>query len=136
MPAALFETEQPTRQDCQKAAEAVESMSSGQLDLSQLPDGALQLLTRVLEEIADGRALSLVRIESDMTTNEAADYLNVSRPYLIKLLDEKKIPFHHVGSHKRVSYEDIKRYKQEQRKRSYAAMEELQAQAQELNLGY
>jgi excisionase family DNA binding protein len=75
-------------------------------------------------------------MESDMTTNEAADYLNVSRPYLIKLLNLGQLPFHKVGTHKRVYFQDIKRYKEEQRARSYALLAELQAEAQELNMGY
>jgi len=135
MPGTL-EVAQPTRQDSLKAAEAAERLTHGHLVQSDLPEIVVQLLALMLEELANGRALSLVPIESDMTTNEAADYLNVSRPYLIRLLDAGKIPFHRVGTHKRVSFREIKRYKEEQKKRSYAVLAELQAEAQDLNLGY
>jgi excisionase family DNA binding protein len=135
MPSTL-ETTEPTRQESLKAAEAAERLSDGRLQQSDLPEIAVPMLARMLEELANGRALSLVPVESDMTTNEAADYLNVSRPYLIRLLVAGKIPFHRVGSHKRVSFQEIKRYKEEQKKRSYAALAELQAEAQELNMGY
>jgi excisionase family DNA binding protein len=136
MAATRMDSTEPTRQERRKAAEAAERLADGRLELSQLPDIAIQLLAQVLEELAKGRALAIVHVESDMTTNEAAEYLNVSRPYLVRLLDDGKIPFHRVGSHKRISFEAAKRYKEEQKKRSYAALAELQAEAQELNMGY
>ena len=134
MSAKLFEAVEPSRQDSLKAAAAAEHLSEGHLDQSELPEIVVQLLSQILSEIAHGRALSVIAVDSDMTTNEAADYLNVSRPYLIKLLNEGKLPFHLVGTHKRVYYQDLKRYKEEQRARSYALLEELQAEAQELNM--
>jgi len=71
-----------------------------------------------------------------MTTSEAADYLNVSRPYVITLLEQGKIPFHKVGSHRRIRLEDVADYKKLQVATSYAAMEELQAQAEDLNMEF
>jgi len=135
MPATLFEALEPSRQDSLKAAAAAEHLSEGHLDQSELPEIVVQLLSQILNEIAHGRALSVIAVDSDMTTNEAADYLNVSRPYLIKLLNEGKLPFHLVGTHKRVYFQDIKRYKEEQKARSYALLEELQAETQALNVG-
>lgn len=71
-----------------------------------------------------------------MTNSEAADYLNVSRPYVIGLLEQGKIPFHKVGTHRRIRLEDVAAYKRRQMADSYAAMAELQAQAEELNMEY
>jgi excisionase family DNA binding protein len=136
MSGTALDTTEPTRQESLKAAEAAERLSDGRLQQSDLPEIAVPMLARMLEELANGRAVSLAPIELDMTTNEAADYLNVSRPYLIGLLNAGKIPFHRVGSHKRVGFQEIKRYKEEQKRRSYAALAELQAEAQELNMGY
>lgn len=71
-----------------------------------------------------------------MTTSEAAEFLNVSRPYVIGLLEQGKMPFHKVGSHRRIRLEDVADYKKRQLATSYAAMAELQAQAEDLNLEY
>jgi excisionase family DNA binding protein len=126
----------PTQQDSRLAAEAAVRLSDGQLSLSGLPDVAVQLLSRILNELANGHALTVTPFETDMTTSEAADYLNVSRPYLVRLLDEGKIPFRRVGTHRRVYFDDIKAYKQKQDTDAYTLLAELQAEAQELKLGY
>ncbi len=112
------------------------ALSQGHLDIGQLPDVARRLLSRILTELADGHALSVLPIESDLTTSQAASFLNVSRPYVSRLLDEGKLPFHTVGTHKRVRLRDLKAYRERQDEESYAALAELQAQAQELKMGY
>ncbi len=130
------EPREPTSQEAQQAQTAVRALSEGQLELSQLPDIARQLLSRILDELARGHALLVVPVETDMTTNQAADFLNVSRPYLVRLLEAGQIPFHRVGTHRRLRLRDVKAYKERQDAESYAALVELQAQAQELNMGY
>ena len=79
------------------------------------------------------------RLGSDFAERQlsiVADYLNVSRPYVISLLEQGKIPFHKVGSHRRIRLEDVAEYKQRQMATSYAAMAELQAQAEDLNMEF
>lgn len=71
-----------------------------------------------------------------MTTSRAASFLNVSRPYLSRLLNDGKLPFYFVGTHKRVRLRDLAAYQERQDAESYAALAELQAQAQELKMGY
>ena len=127
---------EPTRQEAQQAEAAVRALSTGQLELSQLPDIARQLLSRILDETARGRALSVIPVETALTTTQAAEYLNVSRPYLVRLLREGKLPFHRVGTHRRLRLSDLRAYKERQEEESYAALAELQVQAQELNMGY
>jgi len=127
---------EPTRQEAQQAQTAMRALSTGQLELSQLPDIARQLLSRILDETARGRALSVVPVETALTTTQAAEYLNVSRPYLVRLLREGKLPFHRIGTHRRLRLSDLRAYKERQEEESYAALAELQAQAQELNMGY
>lgn len=102
----------------------------------ELPTSALRLLVDILSELADGNAVKVVPIHAELTTQEAADLLNVSRPHLVKLLESGELPFHKAGKHRRVRFSDLMAYKSEQEKRSSAAMEELAAQAQALEMGY
>lgn len=101
-----------------------------------LPPQALRLLIGILEEMSQGNAVSLIPIHSELTTQEAADLLNVSRPYLITLLKEGKIPFRKVGTKRRILARDILRYKVSIDKKRFKALEALTKQAQELNMGY
>lgn len=133
---SLMEIAEPTRRDREQAQQAMTALSQGHLEIEQLPDAARQILSRVLAEMAGGRALSVMPVEAELTTSRAASLLNVSRPYLSRLLDTGKIPFRLVGTHKRVRLSELKAYRERQDKESYAALAELQAQAQELNMGY
>ena len=101
-----------------------------------LPRAALDLLRNLLAEIAKGNAVTIVPVHAELTTQAAADMLNVSRPHLIKLLTEEAIPYSMVGSHRRIRLGDLLAYKQAQQQRSLEALEKLAEQAQELNLGY
>jgi excisionase family DNA binding protein len=78
----------------------------------------------------------LVPILAELTTQNAADMLNVSRPYLVKLLEAGALPFHEAGKHRRIKRSDLMAYKAAQEERSAAAMEALAAQAQSLRMGY
>ncbi len=102
----------------------------------QLPASALRLLDEILSELAMGNAVKVVPIHAELTTQEGADLLNVSRPHLVKLLDENVIPHTKVGRHRRVKFADLMDYKQRRTDESRQAMDELAAQAQELGMGY
>ena len=78
---------------------------------TQLPPFALRLLFDALTALAEGHAVTWCRCRPKLTTQEAADILNVSRPYLIKLLDERKIPYRRVGNRRKVMLKDVLRYK-------------------------
>ncbi len=80
--------------------------------------------------------MQVVPVHAELTTQEAADLLNVSRPYLVRLLEEGALPFHKTGKHRRVRFRDVMKYKQQGDKTSVDAMAELAAQAQELGMGY
>lgn len=101
-----------------------------------LPASAVRLLLDVLEQMANGNAVTLTPLHAELTTNQAADLLRVSRPFLIKLLDEGKIPYRKVGSHRRIMAKDVLAYKQENYEKRTRALNELTAEAQELKWGY
>jgi excisionase family DNA binding protein len=101
-----------------------------------LPRAAVRLLFHVLTEMAQGNAVTLVPIHAELTTQEAAALLNVSRPFVVKLLDEGTIPSRKVGTHRRVLFEDVMAYKRDIDNKRLQALAELSALDQELGLGY
>jgi excisionase family DNA binding protein len=80
--------------------------------------------------------VKVVPVQAELTTQEAADILNVSRPYLIELLEKGTIPYHKVGAHRRVPARELLAYKEEIKQLRLTALEELSALDQELGLGY
>jgi len=101
-----------------------------------VPPAAVKFLVEVLSEMASGNAVTLVPMHAELTTQQAAGILNISRPSLIKLLDEGKIPCRRVGSHRRVLFSDIQTHKERIESARSRTLDELAAQAQELDMGY
>jgi excisionase family DNA binding protein len=101
-----------------------------------LPRAATRLLVHLLEEMAEGNAVTLIPIHAEMTTQDAADFLNVSRPFLVGLLQSGAIPFRKVGTHRRIRFQDVKDYKDRIDADRERALNALTAQAQELGMGY
>ena len=101
-----------------------------------LPRDLMTVILEILTEVAQGHSVSVGSEEEELTTSEAAELLGVSRPHLVKLLEEGEIPFRKVGTHRRVRREDVLKYKRRQRKEAEKAMQNLADQAQELGLGY
>ena len=105
-------------------------------DPFELPVGAVKLLMAVLEAMASGQGLTLIPQNAELTTVQAADILNVSRPYLIKLLDEGKIPHHKVGKHRRICMEDVMNHKNAIDAERDRVLDLLVTDAQEMGMGY
>jgi excisionase family DNA binding protein len=102
----------------------------------ELPSSVVRLLVDILAELAEGNAVKVMPIHAEVTTQEAADLLNVSRPHFVKLLESGELPFRKTGKHRRVRFADLMAYKAKREAQSEAAMTELVRQAQELGLGY
>lgn len=103
-------------------------------ELIELPPTAVEPLMNILSAILAKRSITLTRDRDELTTERAAEILNVSHPYLIKLLDEGEIPFHRVGPHRRVRLEDVIDYKEASYRAREAILAQLVAESQEMGL--
>ncbi len=100
-----------------------------------LPETAMALIRRVLMDFAEGRAVTLIPIDAEISPRQAADVLNVSRPYVVKLMDEGELDHRRVGSHRRLLLEDVLAYRERMRVKRDTAMDELARLSQEMG-GY
>lgn len=105
-------------------------------ELLELPAGAVAMLMDILETMAAGRGVTIIPQNAELTTVQAAEILNVSRPFLIKLLDKGVIDHRKVGKHRRIRMEDVMNYKQQIDSEREAILEQLVADAQENDMGY
>ncbi len=101
-----------------------------------VPDDAVELLRAALGQIAEGHSVRVIVDDRELTTQEAADLLNLSRPHFIRLLEAGRLPFHSVGTHRRVLLDDVLAYKAERTAKREAAFQVLADEAQKHDLGY
>jgi len=102
-----------------------------------VPVSAVRLFLRLLTEMSRGNAVTLIPTYAELTTQQAADLLSVSRPYVVKLLDEGKMPFRTVGKFRRIRFEDLMAYKRKDDEMRAKFADELTALSQDLGgMGY
>ncbi len=95
----------------------------------ELPEAVYALLLKILDDIRHGNAISLVPVTQDLTTQEAAELLGVSRPYFVKLLEAGELMFHSTGTHRRVYLKDLLAYKEQRDRGRRSALDQMAAEA-------
>jgi len=91
----------------------------------RIPISVLKLLAKILKEISNGKLVSIVPVAKEITTQTAADLLGCSRPHIVQLLEEGKMPYTKVGKHRRIKYEDLISFKKEMKERQRKKIQEL-----------
>ena len=135
---------EPLNADEQPSLQKIEQVLTDDLPVSlligpereiiELPRSVFQVLKQVVYHMGHGRTIFVVPEEQTLTTQEAADILDVSRPYIVKLLDQGKIPFTKVGTHRRIRVSDLMKYNQQMEAEQEKALDELTRMSQELGL--
>lgn len=144
-PVTLAESERTEAAEAAKAVGAViqerdgTSMATVTLDNEQkitVPVPALALLADILREMGRGNAVVIVPYGAELTTQQAADLLNVSRPYVVKLIENGQLPARKVGPRRRVRFEDLMSFKHADNAHRREVARQLTAEAEEMGLGY
>ena len=99
-----------------------------------IPQPVYEILHQAVRQLQLGNGITILPTAAELTTQQAADILQVSRPFLVKLLEEARIPFHKIGSHRRIYLRDVLRYKSARDEASKEALAQLVAEAQDLGL--
>jgi excisionase family DNA binding protein len=99
-----------------------------------IPQSLYAVLVQAVKELMNGRAISIVPVTAELTTQQAADMLNVSRPFLVKLVEAGAIRFHKTGTHRRVYLKDLLAYKRKRDEKAQRALGRLVTEAQDLGI--
>jgi len=99
-----------------------------------LPLNIFKSIVKMLIEMGNGNAVQVVPVQAELTTQQAADLLNVSRPHLIKLLDQQRIPFRMVGTHRKLAAQDVFAYRDKTDHSRRDALARMVAMDEELGL--
>jgi excisionase family DNA binding protein len=103
-------------------------------EMTPLPPHVAELMKQVLSSLAAGRSVSVNEALDEVTPNEAAEFLNVSQPFIAKLMDEGVLTYRQVGSHRRIPYADLAAYRERERARARKAMQRLTRESEDLGL--
>ena len=120
---------------CRSDDDLVEAIGEvGTEDALVIPRPTAAMFAQILDLLAQGRGVQIFPKEVELSTQKAADMLNVSRPYLIGLLEAGKIPFRKVGRHRRIRFEDLMDYKRQDDLDRRVAADKLAELTEELDL--
>jgi excisionase family DNA binding protein len=122
--------------DRSRAAAITLTTDKGKQSAIELPPAALRLIGQLLGAMSEGRPITLMPAKREFTTVEAAHFLNVSRPFVIKEIEEGRLPHRMVGTHRRIAFEDLLAYARKMREKQAAALERMGQNARELGLDY
>ncbi len=105
-------------------------------EIVSIPPKAFELFFELIQNMAKGKSVTILTSDAEISTQQAADFLKVSRPYVVKLLENKVLPFKKVGRHRRVLLRDLIEYENSMKAKREETLDELTQVSQELNLGY
>ena len=122
--------------DHSRAAAITLTTDTGEHPTVDLPPAALRLIGQLLGAMSEGRPIVLMPTQQELTTVEAANFLNVSRPFIIKEIDAGRLPHRMVGSHRRIALDDLLNYANKMRAQQAGALDRMAENARELGLDY
>ena len=108
--------------------------TTSQGDSITIPQTVTEVFRTVIDLMAQGKGISLIPVADEVTTTQAAEILNISRPYLMKLINNAQIPYHQVGTHKRILLKDLLEYKKLRNAKRQEGLQKLTELSQELGL--
>lgn len=125
-----------TAKNLGRLANTITFRSSDGTETIKVPPSFLKLFRKLVGIVSQGKPFALLPVDQELTTQQAADILNVSRPYVCRLVELGEIPCNKVGRYRRIRYGDVIDYKNKQNRISEAALQAMADDAQEQGLGY
>ncbi|MGA7779308.1 MAG: helix-turn-helix domain-containing protein [Paraburkholderia sp.] len=122
--------------DHSRAAAITLTTDKGEHPSVDVPPAALKLIGQLLGAMSEGRSITIMPANREFTTVEAAHFLNVSRPFVIKEIEEGRLQHRMVGTHRRIAFDDLVEYANKMREKQAAALDRLADNARELGLDY
>ncbi len=122
--------------DHSRAAAITLTTDDGEHPTVDVPPAALKLIGQLLGALSEGKPITIVPSSQELSTVEAAHFLNVSRPFVIKEIEAKRLAHRMVGTHRRVAFEDLLAYARKMREQQQGALERMADNARELGLDY
>lgn len=122
--------------DHSRAASLMLTTDTGEQPCVEVPPAALKVIGQLLGAMSQGQSIALMPMERELTTVEAAHFLNVSRPFVIKAMEAGRLPYRKVGTHRRVTLKHLLDYERQMREQQEQALDRLADNARELGLDY